>query len=161
MYFCTFQDSNKLLLLGKLISLSVSGLLGPDTVQPLERACLDKKRQIKSCLTIDIIEHYLTDGLEGLEGLHIGSDGHGTGPLGHSLWCHHLENKGQNGRSDVNHSELYLGASKLHSLGHLLGGGVTLPWLLGVDGEQDHLRLELLQSLRVQLKRLHTLVPGH
>ena len=95
MYFCTFQDSNKLLLLGKLISLSVGGLLGPDTVQPLERASLDKKRQFKSCLTIDIIEHYLTDGLEGLEGLHIGSDGHGTGPLGHSLGCHHLENKGQ------------------------------------------------------------------
>ena len=95
MYFCTFQDSNKLLLLGKLISLSVGGLLGPDTVQPLERACLEKKRQIKSCLTIYIVEHYLTDGLEGLEGLHIGSDGHGTGPLGHSLWCHHLENKGQ------------------------------------------------------------------
>ena len=44
MYFCTFQDSNKLLLLGKLISLSVGGLLGPDTVQPLEGACLEKKR---------------------------------------------------------------------------------------------------------------------
>merc|ERR1712173_581835 len=110
MYFCTFHDSNKLLLLGKLISLSVGGLLGPDTVQPLEGACL-------------------TDGLEGLEGLHIGSDGHSTRPL-------------------------------VHSLGHLLGGSITLPWLLGVDGEQDHLRLELLQSLRVQLKRLHTLVPA-
>ena len=95
MYFCTFQASNKLLLLGQLISLSVGGLLGPDTVQPLERACLDKKRRIKSCLTIDIVEHYLTDGLEGLEGLHIGSDGHSTGPLGHSLGCHHLENEGQ------------------------------------------------------------------
>ena len=44
MYFCTFHDSNKLLLLGKLISLSVGGLLGPDTVQPLEGACLEKKR---------------------------------------------------------------------------------------------------------------------
>ena len=44
MYFCTFHDSNELLLLGKLISLSVGGLLGPDTVQPLEGACLEKKR---------------------------------------------------------------------------------------------------------------------
>ena len=72
-----------------------------------------------------------------------------------------LNTKVRHGRSDVNHLELHLGASKLHSLGHLLGGSITLPWLLGVDGEQDHLRLELLQSLRVQLKRLHTLVPGH
>ena len=53
----------------------------------------------------------------------------------------------------------YLGSSQLHSLGHLLGSGVTLPWLLGVDGEQDHLGLELLQPLCVQLQRLHALVP--
>merc|ERR1719326_2558071 len=97
-----------------LISLSVGGLLGPDTVQPLECSCL-------------------ADGLEGFEGLHISGDGHGTGPLGHS---------------------------QLHGLGHLLSSGVTLPWLLGVDGEQDHLRLELLQPLSVQLQRLHTLVPA-
>ena len=76
MYFCTFQASNKLLLLGQLISLSVGSLLCPDTVQPLECSCL-------------------ADGLEGFEGLHISGDGHGTGPLGHSLGCHHLENKGQ------------------------------------------------------------------
>merc|ERR1719510_1829706 len=38
--------------------------------------------------------------------------------------------------------------------------GVALPWLFGVDGEQDHLRLELLQPLCVQLQRLHTLVPA-
>ena len=72
-----------------------------------------------------------------------------------------LKTKVRHGRSDVYHFKLHLGASKLHSLGHLLSSGITLPWLLGVDGEQDHLRLELLQSLRVQLKRLHTLVPGH
>ena len=42
----------------------------------------------------------------------------------------------------------------MHCLGHLLSGCVALPWLLGVDGEQDHLRLELLQPLRVQLQRL-------
>ena len=72
-----------------------------------------------------------------------------------------LKTKVKTWKRDVDYSEVHLGASKLHSLGHLLGGGVTLPWLLGVDGEQDHLRLELLQSLRVQLKRLHTLVPGH
>ena len=44
MYFCTFQASNKLLLLGQLISLSVSGLLGPDTVQPLECSRLVKDK---------------------------------------------------------------------------------------------------------------------
>ena len=43
MYFCTFQASNKLLLLGQLISLSVGGLLGPDTMQPLECSRLLKR----------------------------------------------------------------------------------------------------------------------
>ena len=102
--------------------------------------------------------NHLADGLEGLEGLHISSDGHGTGPLGHSLGCHNLKlrvSRGLGCRAGLS----YLGSSQLHSLGHLLGSGVTLPWLLGVDGEQDHLGLELLQPLCVQLQRLHALVP--
>ena len=53
----------------------------------------------------------------------------------------------------------HLSSGQLDSLGHLLGSGVALPGLLGVDGEQDHLGLELLQPLCVQLQRLHTLVP--
>ena len=40
-----------------------------------------------------ISDYHLADSLEGLEGLHISSDGHGTGPLGHSLGCHHLKFK--------------------------------------------------------------------
>ena len=71
MYFCTFQASNKLLLLGQLISLSVSGLLGPDTVQALEGAGL-------------------TDGLERLELGEVLGDGHGAAPLHHGLHGHHL-----------------------------------------------------------------------
>ena len=50
-------------------------------------------------------------------------------------------------------------ALELRGLLALLGGGVSLPRLLGVDGEEDQLRLVLLQPLRVLLERLNRLVP--
>ena len=87
-----------------------------------------KRKLIKKIGQTRISNNHLTDGLEGLEGLHISGDGHGTGPLGHSLGCHHLKFKVSQGFGlMVGHR--YLGSSQLHSLGHLLGSGVTLPWL--------------------------------
>ena len=50
-------------------------------------------------------------------------------------------------------------ALELRGLLALLGTGVSLPRLLGVDGEEDQFRLVLLQSLRVLLKGLDGLVP--
>ena len=50
-------------------------------------------------------------------------------------------------------------ALELSGLLALLGGGVSLPRLLGVDGEEDQLRLVLLQPLRVLLEGLDGLVP--
>ena len=83
----------------------------------------------------------LADGLESFESLHVISDGHGAGPLDHGLDGHHF-------------------SSQLHGLGELLGARVTLPWLLGVDREEDQLALVLLQTLGVELQRLNTLIPG-
>merc|ERR1719452_396784 len=103
-----------LFLLGELISLGISGLLGPDSVQALEGASL-------------------ADGLEGLELLQVVGHLHGAGPLDHRLDGH--DSSGQ-----------------LDSLGKLLSGGITLAWLLGVQGEQDQLGLVLLQALGVQLE---------
>ena len=60
------------------------------------------------------------------------------------------------------HPHLLVGlnaALKLSGLLALLGSGVSLPRLLGVDREEDQFRLVLLQPLRVLLKGLHGLVP--
>merc|ERR1719452_355971 len=111
-----------LFLLGELISLGISGLLGPDSVQALEGASL-------------------ADGLEGLELLQVVGHLHGAGPLDHRLDGH--DSTGQ-----------------LDSLGKLLSSGISLAWLLGVQGEQDQLGLVLLQALGVQLEGLHALVPA-
>lgn len=84
----------------------------------------------------------LADRLEGLELGHVLGDLHGAGTLDHGLEGHH----------DV--------AGQLLGLGELLGGRVTLPGLLGADGEQNHLGLVLLQPLGIQLQGLDALVPG-
>lgn len=49
---------------------------------------------------------------------------------------------------------------KLGSLGDLLRGSISLLGLLGVQGEQDHLALVLLQPLGIQLQGLNRLVPA-
>jgi hypothetical protein len=49
-------------------------------------------------------------------------------------------------------------AGQLGGLLDVLLGGVTLPRLLGLDGEEDELGLVLLQALRVELQRLERLV---
>ena len=110
-----------LFLLGELISLGISGLLGTDTMQALEGASL-------------------ADGLEGLELLQVVSHLHGANPLNDGLDGHQL-------------------TGQLDSLGQLLCGGVSLAWLLGVEWEQNQLRLVLLQTLSVQLERFNALVP--
>merc|ERR1719452_385236 len=111
-----------LFLLGELISLGISGLLGPDSVQALEGASL-------------------ANGLEGLELLQVVGHLHGTSPLDDWLDGHDC-------------------SGQLNSLGKLLSGGISLAWLLGVQGEQDQLGLVLLQALGVQLEGLHALVPA-
>ena len=50
-------------------------------------------KKVKHQMKRVIFGRHLADGLEGLEGLHVSSDGHSTGPLGHSLGCHHLETR--------------------------------------------------------------------
>ena len=50
---------------------------------------------------------------------------------------------------------------QLDSLGEFLRSGVSLPWLLGVEREEDELALVFLQTLSVQLKGLNTLVPSN
>ena len=82
----------------------------------------------------------LTNGLEGLELLHVLGDLHSSGSLDDGLDGHHL-------------------AGQLDSLGQLLSGGVSLAGLLGVEREQDQLGLVFLQALAVQLQGLNTLVP--
>ena len=49
---------------------------------------------------------------------------------------------------------------KLGSLGDLLRGSISLLGLLGVQGEQDHLALVLLQPLGIQLQGLNRFVPA-
>merc|ERR1719150_3224589 len=111
-----------LLLLVNVISLSISGPLGSDTVKSLEGPGL-------------------TNGLEGLELLHVVGELHSSGSLDDGLDRHHL-------------------SGQLDSLRQLLGSGVALAGLLGVEREQDQLGLVFLQALSVQLQRLHALVPA-
>merc|ERR1719481_678333 len=117
------QRNNQLLLLAELVSLGICGLLGTNTVQPLEGTSL-------------------TDCLEGLEILHLLCNGHGACAF-HNRFNSHDSGSGQ-----------------LDSLGQLLRSSVTLPGLLSVNGEQNHLGLVFLQSLGVQLEGLHALVPA-
>ena len=123
---CLFQRNfiskrPHLLLLVNVISLSIGGPLGSDTVERLEGPGL-------------------TDGLEGLELLHVVGELHSSGSLDDGLDGHHL-------------------SGQLDSLGQLLSGGVALAGLLGVEGEQDQLGLVFLQALAVQLQGLDALVP--
>ena len=83
----------------------------------------------------------LSDGLEGLELLEVVSKGHGSGSLDILLDGHNL-------------------SGQLNSLGQFLSAGISLPWLLGVQGEEDELALVFLETLSILLKRLNTLVPG-
>jgi len=83
----------------------------------------------------------LSDGLEGLEVLHLIGDSHSTRSLSDSFDGHNL-------------------SSDLGGLGDLLLGGVSLLGLLGVQGEEDELALVLLQALGVQLKGLNRVVPA-
>ena len=122
--FCLFQKkfNDKLLfLLIHIVSLSISGSLGSDSMQTL-------------------VSTSLSDGLESLEVLEFISNCHSSGSLDNLFDWHNI-------------------SSKLDSLGQFLWGRVSLPWLLGVDWEQNQLALVLLQTLGIQLERLNTLVP--
>ena len=81
----------------------------------------------------------LANAVEGLELLQIVGQLHGARPLDNLP-------DGQNM------------SGQLFGLAHLVGGGVSLPRLLRVDGEHDQLGLVLFQSLHVALKGLKRLV---
>ena len=99
---------------------------------------------VSSLLCSDSVQTFegtcLSDGLESLELLEVVSEGHGSGSLDSLLDGHD-------------------GSGQLDSLGQLLSAGVSLPWLLGVQGEEDELALVFLEALGVHLQRLNTLVP--
>ena len=87
-----------------------------------------------------LVSARLSDRLVGLERLHVVRDLHGPDPADGLLEWHDAV------------------AQQLGSLLHVLLGGITLPGLASLDGEQDQLGLVLLQSLHIQLESLHALV---
>jgi len=81
----------------------------------------------------------LTDGVERLEVLHVVRDHHSLLSLHNRLERHDL-------------------SGELGGLADLVRGGLSLPWLLGVEWEEDELALVLLETLGVLLEGLHGLV---
>jgi len=81
----------------------------------------------------------LGDGVVGLKVLEVLRQFHGARSLAVGLQRHQL-------------------AAQLGGLLDVLLRGVALPWLLGLQGEEDELGLVLLESLSVQLQRFDRLV---